>query len=149
MPERRYEERADKLHVAVVNTPLDIEALHAEVADAGAGATLAFVGTVRNEKQTRRVTHIDYQAYETMAVRRLHEIATEVVGRWPVRRIVLVHRIGTLVVGDASIAIVLSTPHRADGFEALRFAIESVKRDVPIWKKEHFEDGAVWVQEGS
>ncbi len=149
MPDLRHEERTETLRVAITDKRIDVDALHAEVADAGAGATLAFVGTVRNEKQQRRVTHIDYEAYETMALRRLHAIASEITRRWPVRRVVMVHRVGRLVVGDASIAIVLSTPHRAEGFEALRFAIESVKQDVPIWKKEHFEDGAVWVQEGS
>jgi molybdopterin synthase catalytic subunit len=143
------QEPSKKLHVALVAAPIDVAALHDEVADDGAGATLLFVGTVRNEKEARRVTHIDYEAYATMALRRLQAIAGEIAARWPVRRVALVHRVGRLEVGDASIAIVLSTPHRAEGFEALRFGIESVKKDVPIWKKEHFQDGAVWVQEGS
>lgn len=137
------------LRVAMTSAPIDVEALHAEVGDAGAGCTLSFVGTVRNEKQGRRVTHIDYEAYASMAERQLQRIGEQLIGRWPLRRVVLVHRIGTLQIGDASIAIVFSAPHRPEGFEALRFAIESVKKDVPIWKKEHFEDGAVWVQEGS
>jgi molybdopterin synthase catalytic subunit len=129
------QEPSKKLHVALVAAPIDVAALHDEVADDGAGATLLFVDTVRNEKEARRVTH--------------KAIAGEIAARWPVRRVALVHRVGRLEVGDASIAIVLSTPHRAEGFEALRFGIESVKKDVPIWKKEHFQDGAVWVQEGS
>jgi len=149
VPGDRDEATPARLHAAVTHESIDVAALHREVADAGAGATLAFVGTVRNEKHARRVTHIVYEAYETMAARVLNAIGREMLRRWPVRRVVLMHRVGNLVVGDASIAIVLSTPHRAEGFEALRFAIESVKKDVPIWKKEHFEDGAVWVQEGS
>ena len=85
----------------------------------------------------------------TARVRRvLRRIGEQTLSRWPVRRIVLVHRVGLLEPGEASVAIVLSTPHRAQGFEALRFCIESIKKDAPIWKKEHFEDGEVWVQEG-
>jgi molybdopterin synthase catalytic subunit len=95
------------------------------------------------------VLGIDYEAYAPMAERVLHTIAAEAARRWPVRGIVIEHRIGPLAVGDASVAIVLSTPHRAEGFEALRFAIETLKQDVPIWKRERFEDGDVWVQEGS
>ena len=129
--------------------PLDVAALLAEVGDAGAGAVLSFVGTVRNEKDGRRVLGIDYEAYAPMAERVLHDIAAEMVQRWPVRAVVIEHRIGSLGIGDASVAIVLSTPHRAQGFDALRFGIETLKKDVPIWKRERFEDGDVWVQEGA
>ena len=122
--------------------------LHREVQDAGAGAVLCFVGTVRDNKQGRAVLQIDYQAYESMARRVMQRIAQEAAERWTLQRLVVVHRIGLLQVGEASVAIYLSTAHRAAGFEALRFVIEQLKRDVPIWKKEHFEDGEVWVQEG-
>ena len=120
-----------------------------EVTDTAAGAVLSFVGTVRDQKNGRRVVRIEYEAYEPMALQELRRIGAELVGRFGARRAVLVHRIGRVDPGESSVAIVLSTPHRAEGFAALRFAIETLKKDVPIWKKEHFEDGEVWVQEGS
>ncbi len=138
-----------RLHVAITPAPLDVGALQDLVARPGAGAILSFVGTVRDEKLGRRVLHIDYEAYESMAERVLRQIGTEMCVRWPECTAALVHRIGRVEIGAASIAIVVSTPHRAEGFEALRYGIEAVKRDLPVWKREHFEDGAVWVQEGS
>lgn len=134
--------------VAVTDQRIEPAALHREVQDAGAGAVLCFVGTVRDNKQGRAVLRIDYEAYEPMAHRVLQRIAQAAAERWTLQRLVVVHRIGLLQVGEASVAIYLSTAHRAEGFEALRFVIEELKRDVPVWKKEHFEDGEVWVQEG-
>lgn len=138
-----------RLHVDVVSAPIDVAALCAGAADAAAGALLTFVGVVRDEKHGRRVLHIDYEAYVPMARRVLQRIGDEMFERWPLCRAALVHRVGRLEVGEASIALVVSAPHRAAGFEALRHGIEAVKRDLPVWKKEHFEDGAVWVQEGA
>lgn len=138
-----------RLFVSVGDAPIDVTALLDRVADPGAGAVLSFVGTVRESKQGKGVLGIEYEAYEAMAERVLRRIGDELLAGWPVRRAALVHRTGHLRVGDASLAITLSTPHRAPGFEALRFAVESLKRDAPVWKREHFEDGAVWVQEGS
>lgn len=140
---------AGALRVALVHEPIDVAALHAEIGDPGAGALLAFVGTVRDAKRGRRVLRIDYEVYEPMARKALARIGSELLARWPVRRALLVHRVGILEVGEASVAILVATAHRAPGFEALRYAIETLKTDVPIWKKEHFEDGQVWVQEGS
>jgi molybdopterin synthase catalytic subunit len=137
------------LRVLVTGTPLEPGAYLDEVGDAAAGAVLSFVGTVRDHKDGRRVLRIDYEAYEPMAVKVLQQIGATMLRRWPVRRAVLAHRVGRLEPGEASVAIVLSTAHRAPGFEALRYAIEALKKDAPIWKKEHFEDGEVWVQEGS
>ncbi len=137
------------LRVTVTPVALDVGAFLAEVGDVAAGAVLSFVGTVRDHKQGRRVLRIDYEAYEPMAVKVLQQIGAEMLSRWPVRRAVLAHRVGRLEPGEASVAIVISTAHRAPGFEALRYAIEAIKKDAPIWKKEHFEDGQVWVQEGS
>ena len=140
---------ADALHVTLTAAPIDIGALQAHVADPAAGAVLSFVGTVRNSKQGKTVLGIDYEAYATMAEKALRTIAATMLSRWPVQRVAIVHRVGRLAVGDPSIAILLSTPHRAEGFEALRYGIEAVKSEVPIWKKERFLDGSVWVQEGS
>ncbi len=134
---------------AIVTTTIDVAALQARVAHAGAGAVLTFAGAVRDHKQGRRVLRIHYEAYEPMARRVLERIASDVQAEWPECRVALVHRIGLLEVGEVSIAIAVSSPHRDAGFMALRAAIEAVKRDLPVWKREYFEDGAVWVQEGS
>jgi molybdopterin synthase catalytic subunit len=137
------------LHVAITEQPIDVPALVASASDPRAGAVLLFVGTVRATKAGREVLGIDYEAYAPMAKKELERIGREMLERWGCTGVALVHRIGPLTVGDASIAIVAATPHRAEGFEALRHGIESVKRDVPIWKKERFSDGDVWVQAGS
>jgi molybdopterin synthase catalytic subunit len=139
----------NRLWVEITPSPIDLAALHRRVGEPGAGAVLAFVGTVRDSKTGREVIGIDYEAYAPMAAKELRRIGDDMLARWPARRAVLVHRIGRLAVGDASIAILVACPHRAEGFEALRYGIESVKRDVPIWKKERFLDGEVWVQAGS
>jgi molybdopterin synthase catalytic subunit len=135
--------------VALTESPLDVQAWCDQVADPGSGAVLVFVGTVRDSKHGRRVIGIDYEAYPGMAERELRRIGDEIRSRYAARRVALVHRLGRLEVGDASVLIAVSTPHRAAGFEALRHGIEALKMDVPIWKKERFEDGEVWVQEGS
>jgi molybdopterin synthase catalytic subunit len=128
---------------------IDLSALWNEAADPGAGAVLSFVGTVRDNKLGRRVLGIEYEAYAPMATRVLQQIADTMLERWPLAKVLLVHRYGDLEVGAASVAILVAAAHRAEGFEALRYGIEAIKRDVPIWKKERFEDGSVWVQEGS
>lgn len=139
----------NRVHAAITRAPIDPGALLELVAHPGAGAVLSFIGTARDEKLGRRVLFLDYEAYESMAEKVLRQIGTEMCTRWPARAVALVHRIGRVEIGVASIAIVVSTPHRDEGFAALRFGIETVKRDLPVWKKEYFADGAVWVQEGS
>jgi len=141
------ETQEQRLQVEVTERGIDVPALCAWAADPEAGAVLSFVGTVRASKEGRRVLRIDYEAYVSMAARQLGCIGAEMLSQWPTRRVALLHRVGRLAVGEASIAIVVSSPHRDAGFAALRHGIESVKRRVPIWKKEYFEDGAVWVQE--
>lgn len=134
---------------ALVTSPIDVPGLLARAGDPAAGAVLSFVGTVRNAKQGRRVLRIEYEAYEPMARKVLERIGAEMAAGRALVSVALVHRIGRVEVGEASIAIVVATAHRAAGFEALRHGIEAVKRDLPVWKHEFFEDGAVWVQEGS
>ncbi len=140
---------ASRLLVRIGEEPIDLAALHVQVADPASGAVLEFVGVVRESTEGKPVVGIEYEAYVPMAERILERIGAQLLARWPVRRAALVHRTGWLVVGELSLAILLSTPHRAAGFEALRFAIETLKHDAPVWKREHFEDGAVWVPEGS
>ena len=136
------------VRVAITHEEIDVAALHREVEDAGAGCSLSFLGTVRDNKKGKSVLRIQYESYESMAERVMMRIATEAASRWSLRHLVVIHRTGLLEIGDASVAIVVSTAHRAEGFDVLRFVIETLKKDVPVWKKEHFEDGEVWVQEG-
>jgi len=116
------------------------------VADPAAGGTCLFVGTVRDHSDAGEVTALDYEAWEELAERRLREIAGEIFEKWPVGKVALLHRIGTLGVGDVSVAVACSAPHRADAFEACRHGIERIKQDVPIWKKESLTTGeAEWI----
>jgi molybdopterin synthase catalytic subunit len=126
--------------------PIDEGKEAAAVRAPSAGAVLVFAGTVRDEHRGRAVTGIDYHAYEPMAERELSRIEDEVARRWPGARARIVHRTGPLRVGDTSVLIAVSTPHRAEGFEALRFAIEELKAVAPIWKKELYPDGHAWIE---
>ena len=118
------------------------------VADPGAGAVVLFLGTVRDNSEAGRVERIEYQAYEPMAERRLAEAEREVRRRWPATTGVRIrHRVGRLAVGEVSVAVAVSAPHRAEAFEACRHAVETIKHDVPIWKREKLGDGSeVWVE---
>jgi len=131
---------------ALVDCPLDPTALLAEVADTASGATTLFVGTVRKTNQGREVVGIDYSAYTPMAERELAAIAEEAAERFGTMRIAAEHRLGTLSLGEASIAIAVSHSRRAGAMGAQRFLIEEIKRRVPIWKREHYADGErAWV----
>jgi molybdopterin synthase catalytic subunit len=135
---------------ALVHAPIDVAALLARVAHAGAGAQAAFLGAVRDRNAGRAVAGIDYAAYEPMAAAELAAIAGDAAARWPGSRVALAHRIGTLAVGELSVAIAVAHPHRAEAFEACRFAIEAIKQRVPIWKREHYVDGSrAWVDASS
>jgi molybdopterin synthase catalytic subunit len=134
--------------VAVVSTPLDLESLIREVAGSttGDGAIASFVGLVRDHNQGRRVSYLDYEAYEPLAVRALTRIVDEARETWPATRLGVHHRIGRIELGEASIVIAAASPHRADAFAACRYMIERVKQIVPIWKHEHFDGGEVWLE---
>lgn len=134
--------------VAVTSEPLDLEALTAAlVAGApGDGAVATFTGLVRDHNQGRTVRFLEYEAYEPLALRALRRIVEEARVTWPDVRLGLQHRIGRLEIGEASIIIAAVSPHRADAFAACRYAIERVKQIVPIWKREHFEGGEVWLE---
>lgn len=126
--------------------PLSADAVAAAVAAPEAGAIAVFLGVVRNETAGRRVVALEYEAHAPMAEAKMKEIGEVIHARWPgVRQVAMVHRVGRLAVGEASVAIAVSAAHRREAFEACRFAIERLKAVVPIWKKEVFEDGAVWV----
>ena len=125
---------------------IDLVARRFAGATATAGAITSFLGTVRNENQGRRVDRLEYEAYEPLAVRSFERIAAEAAERWPDTHIAVHHRIGTLAIGEASVAIVAGSAHRADAFAACRYAIERIKQITPIWKHEFFDGGDVWIE---
>lgn len=132
--------------VAVTHEPLEIEAVAGLVGASGDGAVVTFAGLVRDHNQGRAVKFLEYEAYEPLAVRALQLIVDEAAARWPSARLAMHHRIGRLEIGEASIVIAAASAHRADAFAATRYAIERVKQIVPIWKREHFDGGDVWLE---
>jgi molybdopterin synthase catalytic subunit len=129
----------------LTDRPLDPAALQAEVQSHGTGAAVLFLGTVRSSPEDGDVVGIEYSAYDAMAEAEFGRILAEALRRWPEARVALRHRLGRVPVGEASIAIAVAAPHRAQAYEASRYVIEETKRRVPVWKKEHLAAGARWV----
>jgi MoaE-MoaD fusion protein len=128
----------------LVREPIDIAALVRHVRAPEDGATVTFDGFVRNESHNRATLYLDYEAYESMAIAKMREIGAQLHEKYRIHRVAIVHRLGRLEIGETSVFIAVSAPHRAAAFDACRFAVDTLKRTVPIWKKEYFEDGAVW-----
>ncbi len=124
---------------------LDPEAITASVRDNGNGAAVTFLGVTRNETDGRRVLYLEYEAYEEMAEKLLGRIADEIRERWSIRHVAMAHRFGRLEIGEISLVVAIGSAHRGEAFAACQYAVDRVKQDVPIWKKEVFEDGQVWV----
>lgn len=136
----------DRSLIRVTTSPLDSSEPLAFVADPGSGGTVLFAGTVRDHSDAGGVTGLTYEAWEERAIAQLEVIAAEMFERWPLRRVALLHRVGELEVGETSVLVCCSAPHRAEAFEAARHGIERIKQDVPIWKKERLLTGeAHWV----
>ncbi len=132
--------------IQLTTQPIDHAALTDQVRRHDCGAVVTFLGTVRDLTDGRVTVALDYEAYPAMAEKKLAEIETETRNRWPVGEILLVHRLGHLDVGEVSVAVAVSCPHRGQAFEACRFAIDRLKEIVPIWKKENWADGGTeWV----
>jgi len=129
----------------IVSDVIDAAAVTAAVAHAAAGATVTFIGTTRDHNDGRRVTRLEYEAYPEMAVTELRKIGETAQRQWPIAGIAIVHRIGVVPIGEASVVIAVSAGHRRAAFEACHFAIDRLKEVVPIWKKEHFEGGEIWI----
>lgn len=125
--------------------PLSADRVERLVVDPHKGAAVVFCGTVREFTRGRRTVHLEYEAYPQMASRMLRQIGAEITERWPGATTAIHHRVGVLAVSELSVVIAVATPHRADAFEASRYAIERLKEIVPIWKKEVWEDGEEWV----
>lgn len=130
---------------AVDAAPIDVARVLAAVGDPAAGASVVFLGTTRNENAGRRVTRLEYEAFGSMAVREMRQLARRARRRWPIRRVAMVHRVGVVPVGEASVGIAVSAGHRAEAFEACHWLIDQLKELVPIWKKEHYRGGTVWI----
>ncbi len=130
----------------VTPAPLDAAAIEAAVLDARCGAVATFIGRVRAQNAGREVLWLEYEAYAPLAVSAFETIAREAAERWPDARLAIAHRVGRLAIGDASVVVAAASPHRADAFAACRYGIERVKQIAPVWKREHFEGGEVWIE---
>ena len=128
-------------NIQLTEHPINVAEVIQSVESAEAGAVNVFIGTVRNQTDQRPVVRLEYEAYDTMALREMEKIAQAVLQRWPVKKIALHHRKGTLQIGEVAVIIAVATPHRQQGFEACQYAIDTLKKTVPIWKKEVFRDG--------
>jgi MoaE-MoaD fusion protein len=138
-----------QVRLAVTSNPLDVAGLTAAVTAAAllpSGGITSFIGVVRAENLGRRVRFLEYEAYEPLAIRAFERIDDEIHRRWPDATLGLHHRVGRLGIGEASIVIVVASPHRGTAFAACRYAIERVKQIVPIWKHEHFDGGESWIE---
>lgn len=137
---------AERVLIQIGVEPIGADEATAFVADPAAGGTCVFLGTVRDHSNEGDVTGLTYEAWNELAETRLREIADEMLSSWPVGKVALLHRVGELAIGEVSVVVACSAPHRAEAFEACRHGIERLKQDVPIWKKESLASGdAHWV----
>ncbi|WKN30043.1 molybdenum cofactor biosynthesis protein MoaE [Porifericola rhodea] len=134
-----------QINIHLSDQPLDINTTLAAVNDGSAGAVDVFIGTVRNKTKEKNVVRLEYEAYDSMAIKEMEKLAQETATKWPVAKIAIHHRKGILHIGDIAVIIAVSTPHRQEAFEACKYTIDTLKERVPIWKKEVFEDGESWV----
>ena len=132
--------------VSVVDSVIDTNELLKLCADDTCGAAALFIGVVRNHHVGRTVRYLEYEGYKPMAEKVMRQIAGDLVKRWDVRKLAIVHRVGKLEIGEVAVAVVVATPHRQDSFDACRFGIDEVKVQAPIWKKEYYEGGDHWVE---
>lgn len=136
-------------HFAITEQPIDEQQLRRAVEDPGAGAIISFLGVTRNQTGERQVEHLEYEAYPKMAEKRMAAVAEEIRARWAsVKGVAIAHRVGRLEIGEASIGIAISAPHRVEAFAATRYAIDRAKEHLPIWKKEVWTGGEEWIEEG-
>lgn len=134
--------------VSIQQEPIDIAAIVSTAGTPDDGAVVCFIGRARKKSATRReVSHLEYEVYGGMAYRELARIADDAVTRWSLSTCIVVHRYGTVQIGEASVILVVSSPHRDDSYQASRYIIDTIKKTVPIWKKEVYTDGSVWISE--
>jgi molybdopterin converting factor subunit 1 len=130
----------------ITREPIDIAGLRARLLRGESGAVVIFDGVARDNTKGRPTLYLEYEGYTDMALRKLAEIGREVHEKWPINRIGIIHRLGRIEITESSVVIVVTSAHRRAAFEACHYAIDRLKKTVPIWKKEYFEDGAVWVE---
>ena len=130
----------------LTSRPLDARRMETAVAHKGAGAICTFTGVVRDSSRGRSVTHLEYEAYAEMATAQMRRIADEIAERWPEARVAMAHRTGRLEIGEPSVVVSVSSPHRAEAIAACKWGIDRLKETVPIWKKEHAADGTYWIE---
>lgn len=131
---------------AITREPLNSRAIEEKVLQGFDGAIVTFAGVVRNNTRGRATLRLEYECYEPMAIRKMAEIGREIAGQFAISRIAMLHRLGTLEIGEASVIVVVAAPHRKPAFDAALEGINRLKKLVPVWKKEFFEDGEVWVE---
>jgi molybdopterin synthase catalytic subunit len=131
--------------IEITSKPIDIQSVINAAVSEKAGAIDVFIGTIRDNSLTKKVVKLEYEAYDSMAVLKMQELVAEAKTKWPVEKVAIMHRKGELQIGDIAVVIAVSTPHRAESFAACQWIIDKLKIVVPIWKKEFYEDGAVWV----
>ena len=132
--------------IEITHDPLDPEAITAKVRDAANGAIVPFLGTTRGRTAKRNVLHLEYEAYTPMAEKKLVEVAEEMRSKFSVEDVFIAHRLGRLEIEEISLVVAVASPHRKDAFAACQYAVDRIKETVPIWKKEFFEGGEVWVE---
>jgi molybdopterin synthase catalytic subunit len=132
-------------HFFITTSPISMDEIVSKVIHPYSGAVTTFIGTVRELTQGKKTLYLEYQTYVSMAEKKLEQIGQEIKEKWSGSRVAIAHRTGRLEISDIAVVIAVSTPHRADSFEASKYAIERIKEIVPIWKKEHWEDGESWI----
>ncbi len=131
--------------IKITNDQIDVLAVTESVYHPDAGGIDVFIGTVRSQTQGKNVVRLEFESYEKMAINEMNKIANKAKRKWPILQLALVHRLGVMEVGEIPVVIAVSTPHRKDAFDACKYVIDTLKETVPIWKKEVFEDGEIWV----
>ncbi|NOQ92445.1 MAG: molybdenum cofactor biosynthesis protein MoaE [Flavobacteriaceae bacterium] len=135
----------ENISIKVTSDKLNLQACNDFVQDDACGGIALFVGTVRNITKNKTVVRLDFSAYESMAIKEMYKIAEQAIEKFSIYKIAIHHAVGNLQIGDVPVIITVSSTHRGAAFEACQYAIDTLKETVPIWKKEHFEDGEVWV----
>lgn len=135
----------ENISIEITSNKLSLQACYAFVQDASCGGVALFVGTVRNKTKGKNVVRLDFSTYRTMAIKEIQKIATNLIKNFEIQKIAIHHAEGELQIGDIPVIIAVSSAHRKAAFDACQYAIDTLKETVPIWKKEHFDDGEVWV----
>lgn len=135
----------ENIDIQLYNHPIAAEEVESFVTHPSCGGIVSFIGTVRDSTAGKEVLHLAFEAYEPMAIKEMRKIAEQMMSKWPAKKVSIHHRVGQLSIGEVAVVIAVSCPHRANAFAACQFAIDTLKETVPIWKKEVFRDGEVWV----